>query len=552
MTLGRTDVPALKVRDGPRYQFRGMHLDVARNFHPKETVLRLLDQMAAYKLNKLHLHLADDEGWRIEIPGLPELTEIGAKRCHDPEEDRCLMPQLGSGPDANAPVNGYYSIADYTEILRAARARHIQVIPSLDMPGHARAAVKSMEARHRWLMAAGRAAEAAEFLLTDPDDTSVYRSIQHYSDNTINPCLESAYTFIAKVVDALQAIHARAGHPLTRYHIGADETAGAWTGSPICAAFLTDNAHGLSSVEELGPYFIGRVAWLLHARGIETAGWSDGLGETDPQSMPPLVQSNIWSLLSAGGAEIAHEHANRGWQAVLSLPDVLYFDFPHEADPQEGGYYWGARRVNTRKVFGFMPDNLPVHAEFWRDSTEQPFEIDDRPRTDESGPLRRAGGFAGIQGQLWSETVTTRAGLAYQIFPRMIALAERAWHRADWEVPYNFDGAVYSQETSAFTREMRTLRDRDWARFATALAIKEFPKLERAGIAYRLPTAGARIEGGLLEANTIFPGLGMEFRDGAGPWRSYEPGIAVDGAVEIRAVSPDGRRKGRSLWVGGK
>lgn len=127
-------------------------VDVARNFHSKQAILATLDQMAAYKMNKLHLHLTDDEGWRIEIPGLPELTDIGAQRCFDPSETECVLPQLGSGPNADNFGSGYFTKQDYLEILQYAKARHIEVIPEIDMPAHARAAVVSMEARYQRLM----------------------------------------------------------------------------------------------------------------------------------------------------------------------------------------------------------------------------------------------------------------------------------------------------------------------------------------------------------------------------------------------------------------
>src|SRR2546430_13125085 len=116
-------------------------LDVARNFHPRAAVLRTLDLIARYKLNVLHLHLTDDEGWRIEIPSLPELTALGARRGHPPDSDRHLPPAFGSGPAVDQPWgSGFLSRADYVEILRYAAARHIEVIPELEMPGHARAA----------------------------------------------------------------------------------------------------------------------------------------------------------------------------------------------------------------------------------------------------------------------------------------------------------------------------------------------------------------------------------------------------------------------------
>src|SRR3712207_4685686 len=113
----------LAIEDAPRFAFRGLHIDVARNFHSKAEILKLLDQMAAYKLNRLHLHLGEDEAWRLEIKQLPELTEVGGYSCHDPAEDRCLLPMFGGGPDGSGVHNGFFSQADYLDILGAAKAR---------------------------------------------------------------------------------------------------------------------------------------------------------------------------------------------------------------------------------------------------------------------------------------------------------------------------------------------------------------------------------------------------------------------------------------------
>ncbi|WP_430637063.1 family 20 glycosylhydrolase [Sphingomonas hankookensis] len=162
----------LEIQDAPRYAFRGLHIDVARNFHSKAKLLSLIEQAATYKLNKLHLHLGDDEGWRLQIRKLPELTEIGAYRCLDASERTCLQPQLGAEPARDAPTNGFLTQADYLEILTAAKARGIEVIPSFDMPGHSRAAIRSMEVRYDRLIASGRKAEAKRYRLVEPDDTT--------------------------------------------------------------------------------------------------------------------------------------------------------------------------------------------------------------------------------------------------------------------------------------------------------------------------------------------------------------------------------------------
>ncbi len=546
-------LPRLTLNDGPRFAFRGMHIDVARNFRSRRFILALLDQMANYKLNKLHLHLADDEGWRLAIAGLPELTAIGARRCHDLEENRCLLPQLGSGATSEAGRDGFYSAEDYQAILRAATARHIQVIPSFDMPGHSRAAVKAMEARFRRLTAGGRAAEAERYLLTDPDDQTRYRSIQHYNDNTINVCMPSSYHFVGKVIDEVKRLHDRAGHPLTRYHIGADETAGAWLESPRCKAFIAAEKR-LTDAGQLAGYFIERVAAMLDERGIEPAAWSDGMAHPAIETLPVTVQTNSWETLYGGGQRTPHTQLNRGWQVVLSTPDALYYDFPYQADPKEPGYNWAARHIDTRKVFEFMPENLPVHAEFWFDNQDRPFAFDDRLLRDETGavihaPIEPGRRYHGIQGQLWGETVRSDRQAEYKIFPRLLALAERAWHRADWEAPYDHSGALYNRHSGRFDVQKRGRRAAHWNRFANRVGQWELARLDRAGIFYRIPTVGAEINKGRLRANIIFPGLPIQYRQGQGGWRDYRGPVSVSGPVEVRALSPDRQRKGRAIPV---
>lgn len=547
-------VPFVAIEDEPRFEFRGMHVDVSRNFKSKEFILSVLDQMAAYKLNKFHFHLADDEGWRVEIAGLPELTEVGAYRCHDSDEVNCLLPQLGAGPDKDTTMNGYYSIADYQEILRYATERHIQVIPSMDMPGHSRAAIKSMEARYKRLNAAGKSAEARQFLLHDIEDTTAYESIQFYNDNTINACMDSSYDFISKVVDELQLMHAQSFNPLTKYHIGADETAGAWVESSACESLLKNNVTGIESAEDIAAYFVERVSQLLAKKGIEAAGWNDGMGHTKKSRMPEVVQSNAWSPLFWGGHTAAHEQANRDWQLVVSSPDALYFDFPYEADPFERGYYWAARRVNTRKLFTMMPENLPAHAEYWLDRQENPYTADDTLKRDENGkitqqPLKKGTRFHGIQGQLWSETVRTDNQASYMIFPRLYALAERAWYKADWELDYNYEGAVYSSDTRYFNQENRDKQKGDWIRFANHLAKKTLPKSDSVGLFYRLPTPGAIIKDGQLHVNSLYPGLDVEYQVADSGWQKYTGTVVVGKNVKVRTVAPNGKRKSRSLAI---
>jgi hexosaminidase len=227
----KVTLPRVEITDSPRYEWRGMHYDNARNYHGKEAMFKLVEQMGRYKLNKLHWHFSDDEGWRLEIPDLPELTEIGAHRCFDLKEQTCLLTQLGTGPFKSGSGNGFMTRADFVELLKFAAARHIQIIPEVESPGHARAAIKSMEARYNKLIAKDRKQsvgqllnqagvlktdtevktiqnlQAKAYLLSDPADTSFYNTVQNYKDNSVNVCMDSSYQFIDKVTYELQQMY---------------------------------------------------------------------------------------------------------------------------------------------------------------------------------------------------------------------------------------------------------------------------------------------------------------------------------------------------------
>jgi hexosaminidase len=532
----RGKLTPLHVEDAPEYRFRGLHIDLGRNFHGRDQILKLVEAMAAYKLNKLHLHLADDEGWRIEIPALPELAEIGSKRCHDPAETICLLPQLGAGPDGTGGVNGYLSVADYVAIVQAAAARQIEVIPSIDMPGHSRAAIRAMEVRTALLTAAGKKAEADAYRLIDPADTTEYRSIQNYSDNTLNVCLPATYRFVDTVIDALADMHKQAGAPLKTFHLGADETAGAWVKSPACKAMIAENG---GDAGKLTPRFIERVSQSLAAKGLEAAGWSDGMGHTNAAAMPKKVQTNIWGVLHAGAVREAHDQMNRGWDAVLSIPDLGYFDMPYAPNPEEGGYNWASRGVDPYQVFGFMPDNLPANAATIRNIQAEGKAIEDKPVLQ---PGRRV---AGLQAQLWSETIRTDAQVDYMLFPRLLALAERAWSPAPWTPAYQAGASYEWGDKRVDAAKLKA----GWHDFAGRVAA-QFPQLERMGIAYRVAPPGARIVNGKLEANSMFPGTTIEYRIEGAAWTRYAGPVAVSGAADLRSRSADGKRASRTVRVG--
>ncbi|MDQ2075918.1 family 20 glycosylhydrolase [Marinimicrobium sp. ABcell2] len=527
-TEGRYDLPRLSVVDSPRAPWRGMHYDMGRNFHGKEVTLRLIEQMARYKLNKLHLHLTEDEGWRLEIPGLPELTEIGGHRCFDLDERECLLTQLGTGPHTSGSGNGFYSREDFIEILRYAAERHIEVIPEIDMPGHARAAVKTMEARYARLQSQGRETDAWQYRLADPEDSSEYLTVQNYDDNSINVCMESTYAFIDKVMYELQQMYREAGQVLNVFHMGGDEVGkGSWTGSPKCAELIQREA-GVAGVADLKPYFVSRVAALASKRGLALAAWEDGLmyDANQPfnraQFANERVLANPWdNIWEWGAGDRAYRLANAGYEIILSHATHLYFDHPHEAHPEERGYYWATRYTNLEKVFGYMPDHVYANATRTRDGApiENLEALVGRPMV----PLKKPDNVLGMQGQVWTETIRTPEQLEAMLYPRLMSLAERAWHRADWE------------GSAPDTRARR----QDFVNFAHVLVTRELPKLAASGANAHLLPPGGKMEDGILYASTDLPGLTIEVStDGGQSWWTYREPVTLEAeSVHLRARS---------------
>ncbi|CAG5118366.1 unnamed protein product, partial [Candidula unifasciata] len=528
-------IPESHVIDAPRYAYRGILIDVARNFQSKEKIYRYLDVMAMYKLNKLHFHLTDDEGWRLAIPGLEELTELGATRCHDPSRTHCLLPFLGSGPLPGPPGTGYYSVEDYRDILRYATARHIEVIPEIDMPGHSHAAIKAMEARYRRLLALN-VTEASRFLLSDLQDESEYLSVQAFADGAMNPCLKSTYTFINRVLNSLYAMH-RDISPLRIFHFGGDEVpTGTWEKSPVCTRLRQS---GITS--DLKKYMVEQIANMTSLFGLDLAAWEDGvMSNTKPmrRELFPNRQvyvyawNNVWEW---GTMRRAYDFANSDFKVIVTPATNMYLDHPYEPDPREPGLYWATRFTDTKKVFASMPENLYMNADTFRSGRN--ITICKGDDSEQCPPLQKRENIEGIQGSLFGELLRTQSVTDYMLLPRLLALSERAWHEAPWE-----------SETSK-ERIYRAM-EKDWKRFANTLGHKELARLDRLGYKYRIPPPGAVVENNVLRTSVTFPGLQVEISDNAGSsWRIVEASTQVDPEKDylLRTRSAFGTRYSREI-----
>ncbi|MFO1402723.1 MAG: family 20 glycosylhydrolase [Steroidobacteraceae bacterium] len=517
------DVPAVRIADAPRFAYRGLLLDVARNFQPRAVVLRVIDAMARAKLNTLHLHLTDDEGWRLPVRGLPELTTVGARRGHTLDSARFLPPAYGSGPALDDPHgSGHFSREDYIAILRHAAARHVEVIPEIEMPGHARAAVMAMEARSR--------AGDARYRLADPEDASQYRSAQQYTDNVMNPGLESTYAFIGQVVAEVVALHREAGVPLRTLHMGADELpGGAWRDSPAVRALM--QRERLGSRDAVWEYFYGRIAAILARHDVALAGWeelgaqrgADGRLEPDPRVLGRGATLYVWNNID-GAEDLANRLANAGFDTVFAPATRLYFDMAQVASAAEPGTNWAAF-TDLEDVYDYEPFDAI------RRAATDPAPLPGRVPLDAAGRAH----VRGIEGTLFSETVRDAARIDYLLVPRLLALAERGWAPQPQWSQAGDAATVAAQHAAA------------WSMFANQLGQRVLPRLdaERSGIAYRIAPPGLHRAADGVHVNQQLPGFALRYtRDGSEPdARSAVVAgpITAAGDIRVAAFNRDGR-----------
>ena len=503
----------MNIVDWPDYEYRGLMLDVSRHFHSVKSVKSILDLMSLYKLNKFHFHLGDDEGWRVEINDLPELTEVGARRGHTMNEVKSghLQPAYGSGPHpSHSYGSGWYTREEYIDILKYAAARHIEVIPEFDMPGHARAAIMAMKVRYDKYMAEGNKEAAEQYLLSDPNDQSVYNSAQGYGDNSFCVCRESTFTFVEKVLQEVIKMHEEAGAPLKTFHSGGDEVAyGSWQKSPICQDFIKANNESISNTDELQAYFTQRYMSIIAKYGLVTAGWEEYVlknsseghhgKELNPKFFGQNMQPYVWNATWGWGREdMAYQLANAGYRVVMCNSAQLYFDMAYNMDPDESGLMWTGM-VDATNPFFLIPENIysipqkknNVGAVVSNDL------FDGHARLTDEGKEN----FYGIQGHLWSETVTSNDKIHYYLFPKTLSLSERAWNAyPEWDLISDIN-------------DRWEIMQKDWGTFANKVGQQHLAILDHVweGVNYRIPLPGIKVIDNKIHANVRFPGLTLRY-----------------------------------------
>jgi hexosaminidase len=547
-------IPNCEIKDEPRFGYRGFMFDVARNFQTKETIFKMLDAMSFYKLNSFHFHFSDDEGWRIEIPDLPELTEVGGKRGHTTDSNSFLPPSYASGPDTGFyPGSGYYSRQDFIEILKYATERHINVIPEIESPGHSRAAIKAMDSRYRQFMKQGNQPEAERYLLRDLNDKSVYTSAQGWTDNVMCVALPSTYNFMEKVIDELLAMYKDAGAPISTIHIGGDELPkGTWKLSPVSNKLIAEDDN-LNSTDDLWVYYFDNMEKMLTKRGSALSGWEEiAMQKTvlggkikhipNPDFANKGFRAYVWNNgIGWGNEDLPYRLANADYKVVLSSVSNLYFDLAYEKTADEPGYIWAGFN-DTEKPFYFIPFDYYKNTK--EDTNGNPIKknlFEGKERLTDFGESN----ILGIQGQMFGENIRDTNMLEYLLFPKLLALAERAWaQNPDWATEKDPEKSGISY-------------DKDWSMFVNVLGKKELPRLDyySGGFNYRIPPVGAIIDLGKVKANVQQPGFVIRYTtDGTEPTSNseiYTKPLEDKGKITLAAFSNNGR-KGKSTIIENK
>nr|WP_319401523.1 family 20 glycosylhydrolase [uncultured Carboxylicivirga sp.] len=357
-------IPCVKIKDAPRFKWRGMHMDVCRHFVPVENIKKHLDMMAMVKLNTFHWHLTEDQAWRIEIKQYPKLTQIGSKRIE------------GEGFE----YEGFYTQDEIKEVVAYADARHITVVPEIELPGHALAAL----------------AAYPEYSCTG--GPFQIRNTWGVESNVYCAGKEETFTFLENIIDEVVELF-----PSPYFHIGGDECPkDRWKECPLCQKRIKEE--GLKNEHELQSYFVKRIEKILVNHGKTMIGWDEilegGLAESA-------------AVMSWRGEEGGIEAAKQGHDVVMTPGNWCYLD-----------HYQGDHRVEPVAIGGYT-------------TLEDVYEYEPVPTDIAEDKVYH---ILGAQGNVWTEYMYTPELVEYRVYPRILALAEVNWTSKEKR---NYDSFIY-------------------------------------------------------------------------------------------------------------
>ncbi|NOR63396.1 MAG: family 20 glycosylhydrolase [Rhodobacteraceae bacterium] len=356
-------IPTGTITDSPRFEWRGQQLDCARHFYQPETLLKLLDLMALFKLNRFHWHFSDDEAFRLEVESFPEIWQKTAVR-----GEGCLIPGVFGG--GQGPTGGSYSLDFARALVSRASDLQIEVLPEVEIPAHAYALNQVFPA------------------LMDAGDNSLAPSVQGYIDNTMNPAQPFTWALTEALIREVTDIF-----PFKHIHLGCDERPlAAWLKSPKAQAFMLE--HGLKAADDLQEWIIAKAARFAQSCGAQPCAWEEAIKGQDGGI------GNGAILFSWTGQGPGLEAARNGYKVVMTPAQHLYFDHTHSTDFTESGARWA----------GFLPLEKTVA---WHPVPPDEPELE--------------ANIIGVEGAFWSEFTHADAEMEPKLAPRILGLTEMAW-----------------------------------------------------------------------------------------------------------------------------
>jgi hexosaminidase len=404
-------VPSVEITDYPRFGWRGLMFDVSRHFFGVKDVKEFIDDMAAYKYNLLHLHLTDDQGWRIEIKSLPKLTSVGAWRV-----DKTGTFGTFSNPEPDEPRNygGFFTQNDIKEIVQYAKDRFINIMPEVDMPGHSLAAIAAYP---------DLTCTPGTYQVNSGEKFMVWPPSGHFYgllDNTLCPANEKTFEFIDKVFTEIAQLF-----PFEYIHMGGDETArNFWEKSDAIKALM--KKQNLKNLDEVQSYFVKRVEKIINSKGKKLIGWDEILDG----GLAPNAAVMSWRGMKGG-----IEAAKLGHEVVMSPTTYAYIDYMQGDAILEPPVY---ATLRLSKAYEFEPIPEGVDAKY----------------------------IKGGQANLWTEQVYNMRHLRYMVWPRGFAIAEVLWspkNKKNWNNFYKkvenhfarFDAAQKKYAPSMYDPEFK-------------------------------------------------------------------------------------------------
>ena len=366
----KNKLPIGKIDDKPKYSWRGMHLDCARQFYTTDEIKRILDYMALFKINRFHWHLTDNEAWRIELKCYPNLTRSGSYRGYN----MAVPPFYGSGYEK---YGGFYSHRDIKNLISYAKNLNIEVMPEIDLPAHSWALLQVMPE------------------LRDEKTNIISEDVGSYKNNTIDPSLEETKKFLNSMLDEICEIFS-----FNVIHVGLDERPeNSWEGSQSIKEFM--NKNNIKSQAEYQDYYMNYLIAVIKSKNKRTAAWNEA-------AITPHIDHGVGGsagnldksclIFSWEHSDVAKETTSKKFETILCPGQKTYFDMAYNNSTNERGICWAAT-IEVKDIFNWDPaDNI-----------------------------ENKNYIKGIQGQLWSETITEKKFIDKMINPRLATLSEIAW-----------------------------------------------------------------------------------------------------------------------------